>query len=351
VVGLGYIAAMEKVFRKFTGNILWIFTCILSGACNTTCSGSVSGNVTVNGGEMPVVDSVDSGKGEDVGGSPQAACLNGEMAMTHVQELVSFAPRHAGTEGQRKTRDYIASVLTQTGLSPVRDRFTAYTPHPDFPEVEMENISVRFDGSTPKRVLITGHFDGKIIEKGTFYGANDGGSSTGLLLEMARCLKKHPPEQSVELVFLDGEEALVNWTDSDSLYGSKHFVGRLMETGERTQIAAVVNVDMVGDARLAFVDERNSTAWVFNALRQTAVEMGQGALFSGPAGAVEDDHVPFLAVQIPAANLIDFRYGPGWQSNAYWHTEDDDMSHIAAESMRVTGQIVLTALPRLLAGP
>ena len=329
--------------------MVWSVVCLTFGACNTTCSGSISGNMSVNADTttrpLPVNESV------AINASPAAACLNGEMAMTHVQELVSFAPRHVGTEGHRKSQQYIVDTLTGMGLTPLRQKFTAHTPHPDYPEVQMENISVRFDGDTPRRVIVSGHYDGKIIEEGTFYGANDGGSSTGLLLEMARCLKKFPPTESVELVFFDGEEALVEWSDSDSLYGSKHFVETLMATSDNKNIAALVNMDMIGDTRLAFVDERNSTAWVFGALKKTASELGYAALFAGPAASVSDDHIPFLTVKIPSADLIDFSYGPGWQSNSYWHTDQDNMAHISGESMRKTGQIVLSALPRLIAGP
>lgn len=283
--------------------------------------------------------------------SAVAMCINGEMAMSHVQELVSLAPRHPGTEGHRKTRAYIVNTLKQSTLTPQQLPFTAYTPHPDFPKVEMENISVRFDGQTEKRILITGHFDGKIIEKGTFYGANDSGSSTALLLEMARCLKLHPQKESVQLLFLDGEEAFVKWTDTDSLYGSKHFVAGLLEKNETDNIAAVINVDMIGDRHLQYVTEQNSTGWVFAALRETAEKMGHSDLFSGPAASVGDDHLPFLQVGIPAANLIDFNYGPGWNSNSYWHTEADNMNHVSPDSMMITGQIVLSALPLLMEGP
>ena len=329
--------------------MVWLALCLTLGACNTTCSGSLSGNVTVNGGDTAETDASENSGATEI--SAAASCLNGELAMTHVQEVVSFAPRHVGTEGHGKTRKYIADTLKQMALEPVLQTFTAHTPHPDYAEVEMENISVLFEGESDQRVIISGHFDGKIIETGTFYGANDGGSSTGLLLEMARCLKKHPQKESVELVFFDGEEALLKWTDSDSLYGSKHFVGELMASGENKNIAALVNVDMIGDKRLAYVNERNSTPWVFEALRETATELGYAVLFAGPAASVGDDHIPFIEVKIPAANLIDFRFGPGWQSNEYWHTDQDNMSHISGESIRKTGQIVLSALPKLIAGP
>ncbi|MBN2339952.1 MAG: Zn-dependent exopeptidase M28 [Deltaproteobacteria bacterium] len=333
---------------KWTKHTGWLLLFMLLGSCNTTCSGAMSGDLKIQSNEPSVKDALPSNPN---GLTPLAACIDGNRAMGHAKKLVSFAPRHAGTDGLKKTREYIASTLLELGMHPVRHPFTAYTPHPDMKTVDMENISVSFVGKTDKRVLLTGHFDGKIIDDGTFYGANDGGSSTGLLLEMARCLHVHPPEQSVTVVFFDGEEALVKWTDSDSLYGSKNYVSQLMERGEHKQIASLVNVDMIGDKRLRYVHDTNSTPWVFNALRETAVELGHGDYFSGPRGAIGDDHIPFLQVDIPAAVLIDLSFGPGYESNAYWHTENDDMSRICGASMEATGEIVLSALPRLMAAP
>lgn len=323
----------------FWNHITAIFLCLVLGSCNTTCSGTMSGNVTVNPRE--------SSPHASTALSPLVACVEGERALAHVKKLVSFAPRHAGTPGIKKTREYIVGTLAQLGVPAIRHPFTAYTPHPELKTVEMENISVSFSGKTVKRVFLSGHFDGKIIEKGTFYGANDGGSSTGLLLEMARCLKAYPPEEKVELVFFDGEEALVQWSDSDSLYGSKKYVSELIEKGETDGIAALVNIDMVGDERLAYVHDSNSTPGVFELLVSSAKKLGYGDLFSGPRGSIGDDHMPFIQMKIPAAVLIDLNYGPGWESNAYWHTENDNMSHISAASMEATGQIVLSALPQL----
>ncbi len=279
-----------------------------------------------------------------------ASCVDGARALAHIEKLVSFGARHAGTPGLEKARGMIVDTLRSFGLEPVRRDFLAYTPHPDMNEVMMANIIVDIPGPGKKWILIGGHFDGKIIEEGVFLGANDGGSSTGLLLEIARCLKENPPAAPVRIAFFDGEESLLKWTDSDSLYGSKRMAADLLEKNEHKMFAAMVNVDMIGDKRLKIFRETMSTRWVFHTLEQTAKRLGHGLLFTGPRMAIEDDHVPFMKIGIPAANLIDLRFGPGWTSNDYWHTADDTVDKLSTNNMTAVGQIVLDSIPDLAKG-
>jgi len=280
-----------------------------------------------------------------------ARCVDGALALGHVERLVALGPRHAGTPGAEEARALIASTLSGMGLDPKRRDFTALTPHPQLREVGMANITVDIPGAGDGVIIIGGHYDGKIIDEGLFAGANDGGSSTGLLLELARCLAANPPGRTVRIAFFDGEEALVEWSDSDSLYGSKRMVADLLEAGDHRRVRAMVNVDMIGDARLRIFRETLSTGWVFSALEDTARRLGYGALMSGPRAAVEDDHVPFLRAGIPAANLIDLQFGPGYESNDYWHTPRDTVDKLSAESLTAVGRIVLEAIPALAAGP
>ncbi|MCP4606681.1 MAG: M28 family peptidase [Proteobacteria bacterium] len=275
------------------------------------------------------------------------ASIDGRRALGYIEEIIAFGPRHAGAEGAEKTRRYIVEKLKSFGLEPKRHDFTALTPHPELKSVEMANISVDIDGPAKKRVLLGGHYDGKLLEGIDFKGANDGGSSTATLLEIARSLSRTPPPCPVRIVFFDGEEALVKWTDSDSCYGSKKMAAQLMESGEVGSFSAVVIVDMIGDKRLRLLSESSSTAWVFDVLKQTAERLGHGDIFSGPRVRIEDDHVPFLHIGIPAALLIDLNYGPGWQSNAYWHTEKDTLDKLSSKSIEIIGQVVLSSLSEL----
>ncbi len=292
-----------------------------------------------------------SGAGANAASEELLACLDGERALGHIERLIALGPRHAGTPGAAKAREMIAGTLRGFGLEPRLDEFTARTPHPELGRVEMANVLVDIPGPGERIVMIGGHFDGKIIERGTFKGANDGGSSTAVLLEMARCLKEHPLPCPVRLVFFDGEEALVEWSDSDGLYGSKHMAAELKASGEHRSIAALVVVDMIGDRRLRIFRDPLSTPWVYAALRRSAERLGSETLMRGPRISIEDDHTPFQRVGIPSAVLIDLRFGPGYRSNAYWHTEQDDVDKLSPENMAAVGRIVLGALPALSSGP
>jgi hypothetical protein len=289
-------------------------------------------------------------QGPEVADAPGGGCVDGKRALTHIERLVSLGPRHAGTPGAEKARQLIIDTLGELGLEPKRQDFTALTPHPDLPRVELANITAQISGPGDKLVLIGGHFDGKLLPGIEFKGANDGGSSTALLLELARCLKQSPPPCGVRIAFFDGEEALVKWSDSDGLFGSKHMATQLKASGEHEKIAAMVNLDMIGDKRLRLYRETQSTQWVFTALERAAIRLGHGELFRGPRGAIDDDHVPFLRIGIPAANLIDLKFGPGWDSNSYWHTAKDTVDKVSPDSMAAIGAIVVEALPDLCAG-
>ena len=283
--------------------------------------------------------------------SQAASCINGTEAIAHIKKIITFGPRHPGTAGAEKTRNYIIKTLKGFGLAPKRHDFIAYTPHPKLKEIKMANITVDIAGATQgKTVLIGGHFDGKIIDSGFFAGANDGGSSTGLLLEIARCLAKHKLATTVRLAFFDGEEALVKWSDSDSLYGSKRMAADLKNSGEDKKIAAMVNVDMIGDKRLRLQQEKLSTPWVFATLKNTAYKLGYKTLFETRSTEIGDDHQPFLRIGIPSANLIDLRFGPGWTRNDYWHTPNDSIDKLSPTSIETIGQIVLDSLDKLSKG-
>lgn len=309
---------------------------VLLGSCATRC-----------GSEADTTPGRPRG-GKDARGD---ACVDGKRAISHIERLIGLGPRHVGTPGAEKARQMIFGALRDAGLEPVRHDFVALTPHPELARVELANITADIPGAGEKLVIVGGHFDGKLLPGVDFPGANDGGSSTGLLLELARCLKRDPPPCGVRLAFFDGEEAVVKWSDSDGMYGSKQMAAELKAKGEHTRIAAMVNVDMIGDKRLKLYRESQSTPWVFAALERAAARLGHAELFRGPRGAIEDDHVPFLRIGVPAANLIDLNFGPGWDQNSYWHTEKDTIDKLSPDSIAAVGAIVIEALPDLCTGP
>ena len=205
----------------------------------------------------------------------------------------------------------------------------------------MKNIIARFPGTTGTAMVITGHYDTKSMPGRHFVGANDGGSSTGLLLEMARVLQTSKHSSDVYLVWFDGEEAVAQWTETDSLYGSRHLAARWGSEGMLDRIKLLINVDMIGDKNLGILREEESSQTLRMLVWDTAKQLGFSQHFLNESSAIADDHLPFLRRGVNALDLIDFDYGPG---NAYWHTEKDTMDKLSADSLGVVGKVLLKVL-------
>ncbi|MCS6954049.1 MAG: M28 family peptidase [Bryobacterales bacterium] len=270
-----------------------------------------------------------------------AAGFSGASALQYTARAVALGPRPPGSEAHRKLQTYILSELRRFRCQVEQDAFTARTPLGPLP---MKNIIARFPGASGRAVAITGHYDTKSMPGRTFVGANDGGSSTGFLLEMARTLSTRPRRHDVYLVWFDGEEALVQWSESDSLYGSRHLARRWSQDGTLRRLIALINVDMIGDRDLGLVREAFSTLWLREGIWQIAAELGYGRHFLNDVVEIEDDHLPFLRAGVPAVNLIDFDYGPG---HSWWHTERDTLDKLSARSFQVVGDVILEWLRRL----
>lgn len=269
------------------------------------------------------------------------AGFNGNRAFEDLKRLVAFGPRPSGSKALGQARDWISHELTQAGWQVEKDSFIANTP---LGPVPMTNLIAKLPGPRPQIVILAGHYDTKRFETFPFVGANDGGSSAAFLLEMARALKTRKNAMTYWLVFFDGEEAVQLWSASDSLYGSRHVAAKLTSTGELSRIEAFILVDMVGDARLNIFRETNSTPSLLELVFATARRLGYARDFSGPASAIEDDHLPFLNAGVKAVDLIDFDYGP---ENKYWHTAQDTPQHCSATSLAVVGRTVLATLDQL----
>ena len=275
-----------------------------------------------------------------------ASDFSGVSALEFTRKVVAFGPRPPATAANRSLQQYILTQLKLRACEVTEDPFTASTP---LGAKQMKNIIARFPGKSGRKIVISGHFDTKIIPGIQFVGANDGGSSTGLLLEMARVLSKKPRVDDVYLVWLDGEEAFAQWTERDSLYGSRHLAKRWEGDGTLARIKALINVDMIGDKDLGILTEVLSTPWLRQLIWQTAKDLGYGKHFLNSESATEDDHVPFLQKGVPAVDLIDFQYG-GIFTN-YWHTEMDTLDKLGAGSFQVTGDVLLEVLRRLETRP
>jgi glutaminyl-peptide cyclotransferase len=268
--------------------------------------------------------------------------FSGTAALKHATALADIGPRVPGTPGHEKAERYILKELEALSLKPEVDAFTAATPLGPRP---MRNIVMRFPGQSDRVVMVGGHYDTKYFTHFRFVGANDGGSSAALLLELARVLKKSPQGPlSVWLAFLDGEEAFGEWTATDSLYGSRHLAERLRASGERRKLDAFILVDMIGDRNLDLLRDLNSTGWLNEMVREVAAAQGLSRVFGNFQTAIEDDHMPFAGMGVPVVDLIDFNYGP---DNSFWHTAEDTPDKLSARSLQAVGRIVLGTIDAL----
>lgn len=275
--------------------------------------------------------------------SPKAAVppVSGEKAMEHVRAQVAFGPRPPGSAALEKCRAYITDQLRGYGYEVQVDEFEAVTPYGG---KVMKNLIARKGTSSRGVVALASHYDTKLMEGIEFVGANDPGSSAGLLIELARVLSEERGTLDYWFVFLDGEEAFVDWSTFDSTYGSRHLAKRWQQDGTAGRIRALILLDMIGDRNLDILKESHSTRWLSDLVWETAAKTGLQGILSKYAGAVEDDHLPFLEAGIPSVDIIDLNYGPG---NSFHHTTADTLDKVSPESMEKVGRLVLAVLGEL----
>lgn len=263
--------------------------------------------------------------------------INPTRAFQYVKEYVSIGSRKPGSPGHAQAEHYIKSHLAGDNVEV--DSFTAATPVGNFP---IHNIIAKFPGKKDGIIVIAGHYDTPHPLPSTFVGANDGGSSTALLLALADYLRgKSRDGYSVWLLWTDGEEAFVNWTATDSVYGSRHLAQKWQQDGTSKKIKAFILVDMIGDADLDIQKETQSTAWLSDIVYQAATNLGYQSHFYRVEASIADDHLPFLKVGIPAVDLIDLDYG---YNNVFWHTPQDTADKLSPESLAITGDVVLETI-------
>ena len=271
-------------------------------------------------------------------GLPAAAReFNGARALEFTRQAVNFGPRPPGSPAIRNLQTWLIGQLKALKCEVIQDDFTAQTPRG---AIAMKNIMARFRGTSGRSVVFTGHYDTKFFANDRFVGADDGGSSTGFLLEMAHALSGEPRKDDVYLVWFDGEEAFVTWSETDSLYGSRHLAERWAREGVIGRIRALINVDMIGDRNLDIMQESNSSAALRRLVWDSAHKLGYDKYFLPTGGATEDDHIPFLRMGVNALDLIDF-------DKDYWHTPRDTMDKLGAHSFEVLGVVLLDVLKQL----
>jgi Zn-dependent M28 family amino/carboxypeptidase len=270
----------------------------------------------------------------------QAHEFSGAHAMEYERKIVAFGPRPPGSAALRNLRAYILEQLKPRGCEVTQDSFTAHTPAGAIP---MVNIVARFPGRSGRAVALTGHYDTKRMAGMRFVGADDGGSSTAFLLEMAETLQGMPHDEDIYLVWFDGEEAFGEWSDTDSLYGSRHLAERWAADSTLTRIKALINVDMIGGKDLRIMNEENSSRTLRKLIWSTAERFGYGKYFDTGEGSTDDDHMPFVKMGVDAVDLIDF----DTSKKTYWHTPEDTLDKLSTHSFEVLGAVLTEVLKQL----
>ena len=279
-------------------------------------------------------------------GAVDPPAFDGGRAYDHVRAMVGFGPRPAGSSALEQTRQYIRAQFAAIGVQVTDQAFEAETP---MGKVKMVNLRATIPGTRPERIIFAGHYDTKLFREFRFVGANDGGSSAALLVELARVLKDRKNPWTIEFLFLDGEEALVDWylefpcvagRCHDNTYGSRYYVAQAKKAGALGQIKSMILVDMIGDRDLVIKRETKSTPWLIDAIWAAAKALGHDRTFVQDPFPVEDDHVPFLEAGVEAVDIIDLDYGP-------WHTPEDTLDKVSARSMEIVGRVLTAALPRI----
>lgn len=279
----------------------------------------------------------------------QAPKFDSSRAYQDLRRMVGFGPRPSGSATLQQTRDYIKTELAAAGLKTEELPFDAQTP---LGIIHMVNLRATLPGGSAGagagqppgrgRIVIGGHYDTKLTRAFPFVGASDGASSAAFLLELARALKSRANPLPIELLFLDGEEAVVDWNlpnAKDHTYGSRHYVEQATRDGTVKGIRAFVLIDMIGDRELTIRRERHSTPWLTDIIWAAAARLKRPE-FLEESTAIEDDHLEFIAAGIPSVDIIDLDYPA-------WHTADDNLARVAARSLQTVADVLLAALPAI----
>lgn len=272
--------------------------------------------------------------------------FNGERAYRYAQQFVSCGPRWIGSSGHQCAENFLKKQFAKDDLE--EDTFTTQTP---VGPLTMHNFIVKFPGKRDGVIVFATHYETNYpLRNINFVGANDGGSTTGFLVELANYLRGHKQDgYSVWLVFFDGEEAIQQWSNSDSLYGSRHLAAKWDRDGTLKRIKAYLLMDMIGDKSLDIARDENSTPRLLDLVAKAARKEGDQSYFFATTNAIEDDHLPFVQRGVPSADIIDYDYGPHdvTHPDGYHHTAEDTMDKISAHSLTVVGQTMLETI-RLL---
>lgn len=271
-------------------------------------------------------------------------------AWDDLQNLVGFGARSHGTPGHRHAMNYLVARLRANGLSPAIVSFTNRTSAGAF---VFHNIEAVLPGDERHSILLTTHYDARAADTPEFPSANSSASGPAVLLEIGRVLAAaHRGDgPSVRLVFFDGMEPMARHGFTDGLQGSKHLARRLGESDQLKDIAAMVNLDMVGDRNLTITLPRNVSKPLRKRLLDAAHAEEARSHFRLVPFDIGDDHDPFHERGVPAVNLIDYEYGSAPGRNDYWRTPEDTIDKLSPDSLGIVGRVTLRLVRDLLDNP
>lgn len=263
--------------------------------------------------------------------------FDSSRAWEHLRQLVAIGPRPAGSPALEQARTYLKDRLAAIGVAAAEQAWEDQTP---LGKVRLVNLVATIPGASRQRLVIAGHYDTKLFRQFRFVGASDGGSSAAFLVELGRVLKARRNPLTIELLFLDGEEALVDWHGTDHTYGSRHYVEVAKRERSLAGLKALVLVDMIGDRDLNIRRDTNSTPWLTDAIWDAAKRLKMTSYFVPDATTIDDDHLPFLEAGVPSVDIIDLDYPA-------WHTARDNLDAVSAGSLQIVGDVLLAALPAI----
>jgi len=309
-----------------------LLTLVVCTAVLTGCKANADGS-----GGAPATSTAEAQRsGDDAPLAEKTGGFDGKRAFAHVAKQVGFGPRPSGSAAIGQLQEYIQNELTSYGCKVDTDSFTADTPVGRLP---MKNIVAKIPGEKPGIIMLATHYDTKRLEN--FVGADDGASSTAVMLELARLLCAKQGAKQVWITFFDGEEAVkFVWQDPDNRYGSRQMAAKLAMSGELPKIKAVLLADMVGSRNLRFRREADSTKALTDLIWSTAARLGYSNIFVNESSPTEDDHIIFLKRGVPAVDVINFEI-------PYWHTVEDTLDKVSAKSVAITGHVLLESVRQL----
>lgn len=327
---------MTTTWQRLTAGAC-AFSCVLLAAAAFGCKGSSGASSAASEAPFMAKATAQSPGATDAPPADQTGGFDGKRAYEHVAKQVGFGPRPTGSPAIEQLQEYLQSELKSYGCTVETDSFSADTPAGRLP---MKNILVKIPGEKPGIILLGTHYDTKRLEN--FVGADDGGSSTGVMLELARNLCKQKGRYAVWIAFFDAEEAVNReWQDPDNTYGSRQMAARFAASGDLPKIKAFILADLVGTHTPHF--KREGTEWLSGLVWGVAKRLGYGNIFLDVQDQVSDDHDSFLKRKVPATDVIDLDLN----DVPYWHKPQDTLDKIDAKTLAIVGHVFLESVKEL----